>query len=336
MLVLEGVAVAYAAHNGSGPVRAVDGVDLTVDDGEIVCVLGPSGSGKSTLLRAVAGLEPLAAGRITRDGVDLDGVPPHRRNLGLMFQDHALFPHRDVLGNVVFGLRARDVPRAAAAARAREVLALVGLAGFEHRSVRELSGGEQQRVALARALAPAPGLLMLDEPLGSLDRALRDRLVVELRELLAALGVSALFVTHDHDEALAIADRVAIMHAGRVEQVGPAPEVWRRPATEFVARFLGWNVTGLLGPGPTAVRPEGLVPDPAGPLAGVVTARTFRRDHFLLRVQVGTEAPLEVAVRADDVVPVGAEIRLAVDPAAVVPLPPLGHPLGQPPPDPRP
>jgi len=321
MLVLEGVAVAYASTNGHGAVRAVDGVDLTVGDGEVVCVLGPSGSGKSTLLRAVAGLEPLAAGRITRDGVDLDGVPPHRRNLGLMFQDHALFPHRDVLGNVAFGLRARNVARATAEARARETLALVGLEGFDRRSVRELSGGEQQRVALARALAPAPGLLMLDEPLGSLDRALRDRLVVELRDLLTTLRVSALFVTHDHDEALAMADRVAIMHAGRVEQIGPAPEVWRRPATEFVARFLGWNVTGLLG-GRVAIRPDGLVPDPAGTIAGVVTARTFRRDHFLLRVQVGTEVPLEVAVRADDVAPVGAAIRLAVDPAAVVHLPP--------------
>ncbi|HZP28613.1 MAG TPA: ABC transporter ATP-binding protein [Acidimicrobiia bacterium] len=325
---MEGVVVTYAAGRDGKAVRAVDGVDLTVADGEIVCVLGPSGSGKSTLLRAVAGLEPLAAGRVRRDGVDLAGVPTHRRNLGLMFQDHALFPHRDVLGNVAFGLRMHDVPKPEATARAREALARVGLAGFEGRSVRSLSGGEQQRVALARALAPEPGLLMLDEPLGSIDRALRDRLVVEVRELLVRLGMSALFVTHDHDEALAVADRVAIMHAGRIEQQGPAIDVWRRPATRFVARFLGWNVTRLAavaraaggaGAGPVAVRPDGLVPDPAGPLAGTVAARTFRRDHFLLRVDVEGE-PLDVTVRGDHVPAVGDPVRLTVDPAATVVL----------------
>jgi thiamine transport system ATP-binding protein len=256
-----------------------------------------------------------------------------------MFQDHALFPHRDVLGNVTFGLRMHDVPKPEATERARDALALVGLAGFEHRSVRDLSGGEQQRVALARALAPAPGLLMLDEPLGSLDRQLRDRLVVELRELLTSLRMSALFVTHDHDEALAVAERIAVMHAGRIVQVGPALEVWRRPASGFVARFLGWNVLHL-GPDAvlTAVRPDGLVPDPAGPLAGVVTGRSFRRDHFLLRVEVGrptgptgptgatgsagSAVPqiLEVAVRGDPVPAVGDPLRLAVDPAATVVL----------------
>jgi thiamine transport system ATP-binding protein len=256
-----------------------------------------------------------------------------------MFQDHALFPHRDVLGNVAFGLRMHDVPKPDAAARAREALARVGLGGFEHRSVRELSGGEQQRVALARALAPEPALLMLDEPLGSLDRRLRDRLVVELRELLVRLGISALFVTHDHDEALAVADRLAIMHAGRIEQAGPAVEVWRRPGTEFVARFLGWNVTRLAGPDGAlaAVRADGLRPDPDGPIPGVVTARTFRRDHFLLQVAVvgdgagpahsgeaqseeGGSETLEVAVRGDAVPAPGDPVRLAVDPAAVVVL----------------
>ena len=337
MLEIQGVVVEYPSSRPSSKdgqtVRAVDGVDLTVADGEILCVLGPSGSGKSTLLRAIAGLEPLASGRVLRDGVDLAGVPTHRRNLGLMFQDHALFPHRDVLGNVAFGLRMHDVPKPEATERARDALALVGLAGFEHRSVRDLSGGEQQRVALARALAPAPGLLMLDEPLGSLDRRLRDRLVVELRELLTTLRMSALFVTHDHDEALAVADRIAVMHAGRIVQVGPALEVWRRPASGFVARFLGWNVLHL-GPDAvlTAVRPDGLVPDPAGPLAGVVTGRSFRRDHFLLRVEVGrptgptgptgSAVPqiLEVAVRGEPVPAVGDPLRLAVDPAATVVL----------------
>lgn len=314
MLTVTGLVVRY------GDRAALDGVDLEVADGEVVCVLGPSGCGKSTLLRAVAGLEPSAAGTIAWDGRDLARMPPHRRNLGLMFQDHPLFPHRDVLGNVVFGLRMQHVPAARARARAQELLALVGLAGYERRRVAELSGGEQQRVALARALAPAPRLLMLDEPLGSLDRRLRDRLVVDLRSLFVQLGLTALFVTHDHDEAFAVADHVAVMRAGRIEQFGTPAEVWQRPATEFVARFLGYNVTGALGPGRVAVRPDGLHLAPAGPVSGVVTARTFRRDHFIVRVKVADGSPLEVTVRGEAVPEVGDAVDLAADPHAIVPL----------------
>jgi thiamine transport system ATP-binding protein len=315
MLQVEQLGVRY------GDAAALDGIDLAVDDGEIVSVLGPSGSGKSTLLRVIAGLEPLATGRVSWDGTDLTGVPPHRRQLGLMFQDHTLFPHRDVLGNVAFGLRMRGVPRPEMEARARELLTLVGLAGYEHRRVTELSGGEQQRVALARALAPAPRLLMLDEPLGSLDRALRERLMVELRELFTRLGLTSLYVTHDHDEAFALADRVAVMRDGRIEQLGTPVEVWEHPATEFVARFLGYNVTDALGRGRTGVRPDGVRVTPDGSIAGVVTARTFRRDHFLLEVKVAGGAPLEVAVTGDRVPAVGDGVRLDVDPEAVVPLP---------------
>jgi len=316
MLTIAGLTVRY------GERVAVSGVDLDVADGETVCVLGPSGSGKSTLLRAVAGLEPPTAGTVSWAGKDLAGVPPHQRGLGLMFQDHSLFPHRDVLGNVVFGLRMQRQTRAAARARASELLALVGLAGAERRRVGELSGGEQQRVALARALAPAPRLLMLDEPLGSLDRELRDRLVVELRDLFVRIGVTALFVTHDQDEAFAIADRVAVLGDGRLEQVGAAVDVWRRPANEFVARFLGYNVTDVFGAGVrAAIRPDGLRVDPAGPVTGVVTSRTFRRDHFLLRVKVADGAPLEVAV-FDTVVPdLGDSVRVAADAEALVPVP---------------
>jgi thiamine transport system ATP-binding protein len=314
MLRVEQLEVRY------GGTVALAGVDLVVADGEIVSVLGPSGSGKSTLLRAIAGLEPLVTGRVAWDGDDLTGVPPHRRHLGLMFQDHTLFPHRDVLGNVVFGLRVRNIPAARAEARARELLTLVGLAGYERRRVTELSGGEQQRVALARALAPAPRLLMLDEPLGSLDRALRERLMVELRDLFTRLGLTSLYVTHDHDEAFALADRVAVMHEGRIEQLGTPVEVWERPATEFVARFLGYNVTDVLGPGRVAVRPDGLWLAPRGSIAGVVTARTFRRDHFLLEVKVAGGAPLEVAATGDRIPAVGDAVRLAVDPEAVVPV----------------
>jgi thiamine transport system ATP-binding protein len=304
-----------------GDTVALDGVDLVVGDGEIVSVLGPSGSGKSTLLRAIAGLEPPVRGRVEWDGDDLTGVPPHRRQLGLMFQDHTLFPHRDVLGNVVFGLRMRSIPRPQTEARARELLTLVGLAGYEHRRVSELSGGEQQRVALARALAPAPRLLMLDEPLGSLDRALRERLMVELRDLFTRLGLTSLYVTHDHDEAFALADRVVVMHDGRVEQLGTPVEVWERPATEFVARFLGYNVTDAFGGGRAGVRPDAVRITRDGPIGGVVTARTFRRDHFLLEVKVADGPPLEVAVTGESVPAVGDDVRLTVDPGAVVPLP---------------
>jgi thiamine transport system ATP-binding protein len=314
MLRVDGLEVRY------GDTVALDGVDLVVNDGEIVSVLGPSGSGKSTLLRAIAGLEPPVCGRVEWDGDDLSGVPPHRRQLGLMFQDHTLFPHRDVLGNVAFGLRMRSVPTSQANARARELLTLVGLGGYEHRRVTELSGGEQQRVALARALAPAPRLLMLDEPLGSLDRALRERLMVELRGLFTRLGLTSLYVTHDHDEAFALADRVAVMHDGRVEQFGTPVEVWEHPDSEFVARFLGYNVTDALGRGRVAVRPDSLRVEPDGPIAGVVTARTFRRDHFLLEVKVAGGPPLEVAVTGDRIPAVGDAVRLVVDPDAVVPL----------------
>jgi thiamine transport system ATP-binding protein len=314
MLHLEALEVRY------GDTVALDGVDLVVEDGEVVSVLGPSGSGKSTLLRAVAGLEPPVRGRVEWDGDELTGVPPHRRQLGLMFQDHTLFPHRDVLGNVAFGLRMRRLPAGQAAARAGELLTLVGLAGYEHRRVSELSGGEQQRVALARALAPAPRLLMLDEPLGSLDRALRERLMVELRDLFTRLGVTSLYVTHDHDEAFALADRVAVMHAGRIEQLGSPVEVWEHPANEFVARFLGYNVTDALGPRRVAVRPDSLRIEPDGPIAGVVSARTFRRDHFLLEVKVADGPSLEVAATGDRIPAAGDPVRLAVDPDEIVPM----------------
>jgi thiamine transport system ATP-binding protein len=318
MLAVADLTVTY---DGAAAVR---GVDLEVADGEIVCILGPSGSGKSSLLRAVAGLEPSTSGRVAWDGDDLARVPPHRRGFGLMFQDHALFPHRDVQGNVAFGLRMQRLPRAEIDRRAADALALVGLTGFEHRRIRELSGGEQQRVALARALAAAPRLLMLDEPLGALDRALRERLITELRALFVRLRLTTLFVTHDHDEAFALADRLVIMHAGRIEQVDRPADVWQRPATPFVARFLGWNVTSVFGPTIAAVRPEVVRVTEGAPVRGVVTARTFRRDHFQLVVQVdGVHADtdpvlVEVEVDAERVPQVGDALGLAVDPDDLV------------------
>ena len=222
-------------------------LSLTADEGEIVCLLGPSGCGKSTLLRIVAGLETPDAGQVAFDGQDLAGVPPHRRHFGLMFQDYALFPHKDVAGNVAFGLRMARLPASEINARVAEMLALVGLSGYEQRRVTELSGGEQQRVALARSLAPGPRLLMFDEPLGALDRALREQLMNDLRAILKQVCVTALYVTHDQEEAFAIGDRVAIMRArpdlgegGRIEQIGTPQEVYRQPANAYVARFLGF------------------------------------------------------------------------------------------------
>ncbi|MEM7325477.1 MAG: ABC transporter ATP-binding protein [Actinomycetota bacterium] len=240
-LVVDGVTVAY------GDTAALDRFDLVVTSGEIMAVLGPSGSGKSTLLRAVAGLEPLTTGRITLGGRDLAGVPTHHRELGMMFQDHGLFTHLSVGRNIGYGLRVAGAGRAAERARVSELLALVGLEGFADRAPNQLSGGEAQRVALARALAPEPGLLMLDEPLGSLDRALRDQLTGDLRRMLTEIGQTALHVTHDQAEAFAIADRVAVVSAGRPVAVGAPADLWAEPGTEFVARFLGhpnvWSVT---------------------------------------------------------------------------------------------
>jgi thiamine transport system ATP-binding protein len=232
VLTLDDITVRY------GDTVAVDGVDLTVEKGSTVCVLGPSGCGKSTLLRVVTGLVRPDAGRVCWDSEDITGVPTHRRGFGLMFQDHALFPHRDVAANVGFGLRMQGRSRGDIAARVDELLELVGLAGYGRRAVDELSGGEQQRVALARALAPEPRMLLLDEPLGSLDRVLRDRLLDELPSLFDRLGTTVLYVTHDQDEARAIADRVAVMRAGRIAQVGTPAEVWEHPADEFVAEFV--------------------------------------------------------------------------------------------------
>ncbi len=220
-------------------VEALAGVDLTVGDGEVVAVLGPSGSGKSTLLRVVAGLERPDAGRVLWNGEDVTDVPPHLRRFGLMFQSYALFPHLTVAGNVAFGLRMMGLSPDEVARRTEEALRWVDLDGFGDRPVEGLSGGEQQRVALARTLAPEPRLVMLDEPLGALDRNLRERLVVDTRRLLRERGATALYVTHDHAEADAVADRVAIMRNGRICQTGALEEIRRDPADDWVADFVG-------------------------------------------------------------------------------------------------
>ncbi|MGC8857328.1 MAG: ABC transporter ATP-binding protein [Anaerolineae bacterium] len=215
------------------------GISFTVQAGETVCLLGPSGSGKSTLLRIIAGLEAPESGQILWNGEDYTSWPPHLRDFGLVFQDYALFPHLDVFANVAFGLRMRHVSAAEIQRRVSEVLALVNLQKFEHRRVTDLSGGEQQRVALARALAPRPRLLMFDEPLGALDRALRDELLAELRRILHETGVPAIYVTHDQEEAFALADRLLLLHGGQIVREGSPAEVVAQPRSTWVARFLG-------------------------------------------------------------------------------------------------
>ena len=229
--------VVYRGTRGGAPVTAVDGVDLDVARGETVALLGASGCGKSSLLRAVAGLEDLAGGAVAWDGRDVVRVPVHRRGFGLMFQDGQLFPFRDVAGNVAYGLT--GVPRAQRRARVEEMLELVGLPGYGPRDVTTLSGGQAQRVALARSLAPEPRLLLLDEPLSALDRALREQLAVDLRDILDRQGTTALYVTHDHDEARAVADRVGVMEAGRLLRLDAPEALWADPGSEEVARFLG-------------------------------------------------------------------------------------------------
>ncbi|MFD9393886.1 ABC transporter ATP-binding protein [Streptomyces sp. NPDC060000] len=324
--------------------RAVlDAVGLAVAEHEVVCVLGPSGSGKSTLLRAVAGLQPLDAGRVLLDGRDQAGVPAHKRELGLMFQDHQLFPQRDVGGNVAFGLRMRGMPRGRQGERVRELLELVGLPGAGGRAVASLSGGEQQRVALARALAPRPRLLMLDEPLGQLDRSLRERLVVELRELFGRLGTTVLAVTHDQGEAFALADRVVVMRDGRIAQSGTPLEVWQRPADEFVARFLGFdNVVEATVTGEAAVTPWGKVPVPDGSGQGArtllvrpagvrlvgadeglrctVAGRTFRGTHVAVHLQPEGAPRLEAACALRDAPEVGGAVGVSFDAGEIVVL----------------
>ena len=245
-LSVRGLAVAY------GDLRAVDGVDLDVAAGEIVALLGASGSGKSSLLRAVAGLEDVADGDVAWDGRSMVRVPVHRRGFGLMFQDGQLFEHRDVGSNIAYGLT--GLPRAQRGERVREMLELVGLPGFERRRVTTLSGGQAQRVALARALAPAPRLLLLDEPLSALDRALREQLATDVRTILREGGTTALYVTHDQDEAMTVADRVGVMEAGRLLHLDTPQRLWTDPGSSKVARFLGFDVVGDLALAPGALR----------------------------------------------------------------------------------
>jgi spermidine/putrescine ABC transporter ATP-binding subunit len=220
-------------------VAALDGVTMTFRDGEFFGLLGPSGSGKTTLLRAIAGFVTLDRGQVLIDGQDVGGVPVHARNIGMVFQNYALFPHMSVAENVAFGLEVRGRAREEVAQRVKEALAMVRLGGLELRKPKQLSGGQQQRVALARALVTRPKVLLLDEPLGALDKHLRQEMQVELRRIQRQVGITTIFVTHDQEEALTLSDRIAIFDSGRIIQEGAPMAVYERPVTKFAAGFLG-------------------------------------------------------------------------------------------------
>jgi thiamine transport system ATP-binding protein len=308
---------------------ALDEIELSATDGETLAVMGPSGSGKSTLLRVIAGLQQADAGSVSWDGESIDDVPPHRRGFGLMFQDYALFPHKTVAGNVGFGLRMQDRSPTEVRERTHEVLDLVGLTGYGERAVGTLSGGEQQRVALARTLAPGPRLLLLDEPIGSLDLALREHLIVEMREIFEHLGVTVLYVTHDRGEAFAIADRVAVVHEGRIVREGSPHDIWSDPRSQFVARFLGMeNVFSLdedhevvdalqLRRGrpenatAIAIPPDAVSLDPSGPITGRVASVRFQAGSYRVTIDLDDETDLVMEGRSAP--PIGTMVTAAVD-----------------------
>ncbi|RVU21712.1 ABC transporter ATP-binding protein [Methylobacterium oryzihabitans] len=341
-----------------GAVTAVAEVSLDLAAGEFFCLLGPSGCGKSTLLRMLAGFEEPSAGRILLDGQDLAGTPPHRRPVNMMFQSYALFPHMSVAGNVAYGLRQAGMPAAERDARVAEMLRLVRMEEYAGRRPDRLSGGQRQRVALARALARRPRVLLLDEPLGALDRSLREATQGELRALQRRLGTTFVVVTHDPAEAMTLADRIGVMEGGRLVQVGRADALYERPASRFVAGLLGdaTLIPGTLGaggagerraldtalgrlegfdahgagpegaPGLLVLRPERLAPRPDGELPGTVLDATYLGDRVMLRVATAAGPVLRAAVPAGGAVPEpGAALRLGYAPeaAALVPEGPV-------------
>jgi ABC-type Fe3+/spermidine/putrescine transport system ATPase subunit len=350
LLQLRGISKRFNDH------PALDRIHLDLEEGTILCLLGPSGCGKTTLLRIIAGLEQPDQGQVLYKGRDLAGVPPHLRRFRMMFQEFALFPHKNVFENVAFGLQMQRLEPAAVHRRARQMLNLVGLEKFEERNIAELSGGERQRVALARSLAPDPLLLMLDEPLGSLDRALRRRLVLDLNRILRQVRVTTIFVTHDQAEAFALADGIAVMNAGRIEQVDPPEILYTRPANPAVARFLGFEnlVEGILeddlgvrtpfgklrlpasgcSPGQRLIvvlRPEAarLIMDEkevhgsATVVVGIVRERLFQGHYYHLRLATEVGIDLTFHLPHKPVPPgAGAPVRLALQPSAMA----LMHP----------
>lgn len=324
-----------------GAKRILDDVSLDASPGRVTALLGPSGCGKTTLLRSIAGLVPISEGSVIVNGTDVTGLPAHRRGVALVFQDHALFPHRDVEGNVGFGLRMRGTPDADRHRRVAEALQMVGLPGAEQRPIQELSGGERQRVALARALAPEPALLMLDEPLRSLDRVIRDRLLDELASIVSGLSCTVVYVTHDTAETFRIADEVTLMREGRVVQAGGLSDVWRRPVDEAAARLLGHAnfvdariVGGRLrfgwadlpapagsteGPVRVVMRADAITGG-GRDASGVITAARFEGDRVAVSVEVAPGVVLVIGRSPTPAPRIGERLNLAIDPDGVVVL----------------
>lgn len=323
---------------------AVHDLNLTIEAGETLAILGPSGCGKTTTLRLIAGLERPDVGHVFFADKDVTRLPIERRDVGMVFQNYALFPNLDVAANIVYGLKIRGLSPAERNKRCSELLELVGLQGHEKRSVHELSGGQRQRVALARALAPRPKVLLLDEPLAALDAQLRERLRSELDQLLRGLGVTSVFVTHDQGEAMALGDRILVMERGRVAQLGTPREIYRQPANTFVASFVGnlnafsviehtpsglkvsggelpWR--GAYPPSTVYCRPEHLRVMPGGGhLSGRLVGQFFQGAQSRLLVDVGAAQPLMVD-SADGVIhDFGALIALGIEPQQLFTLQP--------------
>jgi putative spermidine/putrescine transport system ATP-binding protein len=310
-----------------GSVVAVDAASFSVGAGEFFSMLGPSGSGKTTCLRLIAGFEQSDTGHIEIFGETVEGVPPYRRAVNTVFQDYALFPHMSVLDNVAYGLMVRGVARNARLAAAREMLALVKLAGLEARKPSELSGGQRQRVALARALVVRPKALLLDEPLGALDLKLREQMQVELKALQREVGISFVYVTHDQGEALSMSDRLAVFNEGRIAQIGTPVEIYERPRTRFVADFVGGSnviepaFAATLGVEPAlySLRPEkiAVIADGAPPQSGLVgapgTIANLQYQGAARRVEIaiGPTALHAVVPAADDGLLPGRSVALA-------------------------
>ncbi len=329
VLLVDDLSVRFGAQ------LAVDHVDLEVPPGSVVAVLGPSGCGKTTLLRAVAGLEVPASGSVRYDGQDLAAVPTHRRGFALMFQDGQLFDHLDVRANVAYPLRLRHRSRTDQRTRAEELLELVGLAAYADRMPATLSGGERQRVALARALAVDPRVLLLDEPLSALDRSLRERLASDLHDILRTAGATAMLVTHDQEEAFAVADRIAVMRNGRIVQSGTLDEVWGAPVDGWTAQFLGYAsvltgrraqrllaLVGLDGAWEAvALRRSALRVDSAGPMTARVEGARITPDQIRVQLDVDGIGSLPAVADPGSDVRVGASVRVSIDTSRIAPVP---------------
>ncbi len=315
-LSIEGLTVSLGGH------EIIHAIDLEVHSGERFAIMGPSGSGKSTLLRTIAGLVSPTAGSIRIDDADITSLPTHRRPIGLMFQDRALFPHLSVGDNVGYGLRMAGMDRSARGGLVASLLERVGLAGMEHRRPDTLSGGEQQRVALARTIALEPSVVMFDEPLGSLDVALRDDLLTHIRSIVDQVGTTSLYVTHDRAEAFSFASRLAVIHDGRVISVGTPDELWNNPGSVFVARMVGrLNVVDGealgLGPGMVTIPDEALAIEREGPISGRVIGSAFDDGRYRIRVDI---AGTTLTVPSDRPEVAGTSVQIRVDHAAAVRL----------------